>query len=70
MPATALPATTVAAVLLPGERLRVDAAGNGCFAVVHRDSVPDADEALIKQVQLRIGLHGDETALRFLRAEP
>ena len=42
MPATALPATTVAAVLLPGERLRVDAAGNGCFAVVHRDSVPDA----------------------------
>ncbi len=42
MPATAdLPSTTVAAVLLPGERLRVDAAGNGCFAVVHRDSVPD-----------------------------
>lgn len=33
---------TVAAVLLPGERLRVDAAGNGCFAVLHRDSVPDA----------------------------
>ena len=33
---------TVAAVLLPGERPRVDAAGNGCFAVVHRDSVPDA----------------------------
>jgi AraC-like DNA-binding protein len=39
---TDLPSTTVAAVLLPGERLRVDAAGNGCFAVVHRDSVPDA----------------------------
>jgi AraC-like DNA-binding protein len=37
-----LPSATVAAVLLPGERLRVDAAGNGCFAVVHRDSVPDA----------------------------
>jgi AraC-like DNA-binding protein len=34
--------TTVAAVLLPGERPRVDAAGNGCFAVVHRDSIPDA----------------------------
>jgi AraC-like DNA-binding protein len=34
--------TTVAAVLLPAERLRVDAAGNGCFAVVHRDSIPDA----------------------------
>jgi AraC-like DNA-binding protein len=32
----------VAAVLLPGERSRVDAAGNGCFAVLHRDSVPDA----------------------------
>jgi AraC-like DNA-binding protein len=43
VPATVeLPSTTVAAVLLPGERLRVDAAGNGCFAVVHRDSVPDA----------------------------
>ena len=33
---------TVAAVLLPGERPRVDAAGNGCFAVLHRDSVPEA----------------------------
>lgn len=33
---------TVAAVLTPGERQRVDAAGNGIFAVVHRDSVPDA----------------------------
>jgi AraC-like DNA-binding protein len=39
---TELPSATVAAVLLPGERPRVDAAGNGCFAVVHRDSVPDA----------------------------
>jgi len=35
-------AATVAAVLLPGERPRVDAAGSGCFAVLHRDSVPDA----------------------------
>lgn len=34
--------TTVAAVLLPGERQRVDAAGSGCFAVLHRDSIPDA----------------------------
>ena len=43
MPGTAeLPSTTVAAVLLPGERLRVDAAGNGCFAVLHRDTVRDA----------------------------
>jgi AraC-like DNA-binding protein len=33
---------TVAAVLLPAERSRVDAAGSGCFAVVHRDSIPDA----------------------------
>jgi len=33
---------TIAAVLLPGERARVDAAGSGCFAVVHRDSIPDA----------------------------
>lgn len=33
---------TVATVLMPGERPRVDAAGDGCFRVVHRDSVPDA----------------------------
>lgn len=33
---------TVATVLLPIERPRVDAAGSGCFAVVHRDSIPDA----------------------------
>jgi AraC-like DNA-binding protein len=33
---------TIATVLLPGERSSVDAAGNGCFAVVHRDSIPDA----------------------------
>ena len=33
---------TIATVLLPGERPRVDAAGSGCFAVVHRDSVPEA----------------------------
>jgi AraC-like DNA-binding protein len=42
-PAPAPPASpTVAAVLLPAERSRVDAAGNGCFCVVHRDSIPDA----------------------------
>ena len=29
-------------MLLPVERPRVDAAGSGCFAVVHRDSIPDA----------------------------
>jgi AraC-like DNA-binding protein len=33
---------TVATVLLPVERARVDAAGSGCFSVVHRDSIPDA----------------------------
>jgi AraC-like DNA-binding protein len=38
----AQPSPTVAAVLLPGERSRVDAAGNGCFSVVHRDSISDA----------------------------
>lgn len=33
---------TVATVLTPVERQRVDAAGSGVFAVVHRDSVPEA----------------------------
>jgi AraC-like DNA-binding protein len=33
---------TIATVLLPVERPRVDAAGSGCFAVLHRDSIPDA----------------------------
>jgi AraC-like DNA-binding protein len=33
---------TVAAVLDPNERLRVDAAGSGCFSLVHRESVRDA----------------------------
>lgn len=33
---------TVAAVLTPVERQRVDAAGSGVFAVVHRDSVSEA----------------------------
>ena len=44
MPALAeLPSATVAAVLLPGERPRVDAwPETVCFAVVHRDSVPEA----------------------------
>jgi len=37
-----IPAPTIATVLLPRERSRVDAAGNGCFRVVHRDSVPEA----------------------------
>jgi AraC-like DNA-binding protein len=33
---------TIATVLLPGERSSVDAAGNGCFAVVHRDTISEA----------------------------
>jgi AraC-like DNA-binding protein len=33
---------TIATVLLPIERARVDAAGSGCFALLHRDSIPDA----------------------------
>lgn len=35
-------APTVAAVLAPAERSRVDAAGTGCFAILHRDSIHDA----------------------------
>ena len=35
-------APTVAAVLLPAERTRVEAAGTGVFSVVHRDTIPDA----------------------------
>jgi len=33
---------TVAAVLDPAERSRVDAAGSGCFSLLHRESVRDA----------------------------
>ena len=33
---------TIATVLLPLERARVDAAGGGCFALLHRDSIPEA----------------------------
>lgn len=42
IPAPSSASPTIAAVLLPGERSRVDAAGNGCFSVLHRDSIPDA----------------------------
>jgi len=37
---------TIAAVLLPAERLRVEAAGQGCFTLLHRDSVPEAVRAV------------------------
>jgi AraC-like DNA-binding protein len=47
LPAAAEPAPpTIAAVLLPAERSRVDAAGNGCFSVLHRDSLRDAVRVL------------------------
>lgn len=36
------PATTVAAVLDPADRLRAEAVGNGCFSLVHRDSLREA----------------------------
>lgn len=37
-----LRAATVAAVLLPAERTRVEAAGQGCFELVHGESIEDA----------------------------
>lgn len=37
---------TVAAVLAPGERAGLEAAGVGCFTVVHRASLPDAVRAV------------------------
>ena len=37
---------TVAAVLTQSERQRVDAAGNGLFSVLHRDSIGDAIRAV------------------------
>ena len=46
LPAPASPGPTVAAVLAPGERASLDAASIGCFAVLHRSSVPDAVRAV------------------------
>ena len=42
MPLTPPLTPTVAAVLDPQERSRVDAAGSGCFVLIHRESVRDA----------------------------
>jgi AraC-like DNA-binding protein len=39
-------APTVATVLLPAERTRVDVAGSGCFAAIHRESVHEAVRAV------------------------
>ena len=40
------PAPTIAAVLTPNERASLDAASVGCFAVLHRSSVPEAVRAV------------------------
>ncbi len=40
---------TVATVLLPDERTRVEAAGQGCFVAVHGDSLDDA----VRQIRCR-----------------
>lgn len=40
------PGPTVAAVLAPAERASLDAASLGCFAVLHRSSVPEAVRAV------------------------
>ncbi len=37
---------TVATVLLPTERTRLEAAGQGCFATLHGDSIEDATHAV------------------------
>jgi AraC-like DNA-binding protein len=70
-------APTVAAVLLPGERSRVDAAGTGCFAVLHRDSIPDAVrvvrerpvDAVLVSVH-RMAAEQEETVAHLVRAFP
>lgn len=41
-----LGAPMLAAVVMPAERPRVEAAGSGCFSVVHRDSIPEAIRAV------------------------
>lgn len=40
------PGPTVAAVVSPSERINLDAASLGCFAVLHRDSLPEAVRAV------------------------
>lgn len=52
----------IATVLLPGERTRVDAAGSGCFAVVHRNSIPEAVRVVREQPvdAIVVSVHHDE----------
>ena len=45
-PGGRFPAPTVAAVVAPAERASLDAASVGCFAVLHRSSVPEAVRAV------------------------
>ncbi len=45
-PPASAPTPVIAAVLHPAERPRVEAAGTGCFSLLHRDSVPDAIRAV------------------------
>jgi len=56
----------VAAVLAPGERASLDAASVGCFAVLHRSSVPDAvrtvRERAVDAVLLSVRHCADERA--------
>lgn len=40
------PGPTVAAVVAPAERASLDAASVGCFAVIHRNSIPEAMTAV------------------------
>ena len=60
------PAPTVAAVLAPAERASLDAASVGCFAVLHRNSVPDAvrtvRERAVDAVLLSVRHCADERA--------
>lgn len=63
-PAGAGASPTVAAVLSPAERSRVDAAGSGCFAILHRESIGDAirmvRERPVDAVLLSVQLCGPE----------
>jgi AraC-like DNA-binding protein len=56
---------TIAAVVDPAERPRVDAVGTGCFALVHRDSVRDAlrvvRERPVDAVLVSLRQYGDDT---------
>ena len=60
--------TPVATVLLPPERLRVDAAGEGLYQTLHRDSLDDAMHDLkahrASAVVISVGCCGGSTAAK------